>query len=110
MSLLDDLEPLSSENALGENLPLPPDPGYSDWLVGVVHDIGTFFKGAYEGVKDNSIVGKLTGGVKDVIGGVKKVIKDVTNTTNLLPVVVLAVVVIAGIYLVSMGKKGKAVI
>jgi tetrahydromethanopterin S-methyltransferase subunit G len=99
---------LSIDNALGEDYPDIAETS-SFW-----DDIDTFLTGAWNGIKDNSIVGKLTGAVNktlDTVGTtVQSIGKGVGNTVNIIPIALIGLLVIVGIYVVFMGKKGKAIV
>jgi len=74
-----------------------------DSVSGLFSSIGRFFEGAYKGVTEESLIGKA-------VAGTKKIMKDITNTTSLLPLVVVVLVIGVTIYMISMGKAGKKVI
>ena len=99
--------PLTSDNALGEGYPNQAD--ISTWVDGV----STFFEGAWEGIKNESIVGKVVNSVNkgvDAIGSTLSAAgSGLSSTLKILPV--LIAVIIAGLvaYLFLMGKKGKAI-
>ncbi len=100
-----DPQPLNSENAFGEDFEgkeLLPYPG-DNWLSRFWEDVKTFAVGAYEGMRDESIIGKA-------VAGTKGIIQDIKNTTALMPALVLIIVIFFGLYLLAMGKKGKALI
>ncbi len=104
---------LTAQNALGEDfegLPLLEMPEDYEASSGLWSDIKTFFGGAVEGIKNESILGKLFKGAGEVVTGATGVVKDITNTTKLLPVVFIAAILFVGFYLLMMGKRGKAVV
>jgi len=90
----------------GENLPTPDQ---SFW-----GKLNTFFDGAVDGVVNHSFIGDIYGQGKKVVENVgtaaSSAVNSVTSITKLLPVVLVGVIVIGGIYVLMMGKRGKAVV
>ena len=67
--------------------------------------IGNFIKGFWDGVSNHSIVGNIYGQTKDTL---KTAGEDIRSTLNLIPAILIALTVAVVLYIIFMGKRGKA--